>query len=112
MVEEQVPAVLGRLDDPGVDVGADGQAVGTPDAGPPEHVDRLGHRLGVLLHVLSEGERGVGARLGDAEDPGVRMAVEDGDVLGQSHLARGLVQLGQLDVVGTPVGVVQFLARR
>ena len=33
MVEEQVPAVLGRLDDPGVDVGADGQTVGTPDAG-------------------------------------------------------------------------------
>ena len=38
--------------------------------------------------------------------------MEDGDVLGDRHLVYGLVELGELDVGGATVRVVELLATR
>jgi hypothetical protein len=46
--------------------------------------------------------------LRDAPDAARPEPVEDGDVLPHGDLAYRLVQFTEVDVVGTPVGVVQF----
>ena len=51
MVEEEVAAVLGGVDDLGVDARRQGQAVGAADARPAQHVDGLGHGGGVVLGI-------------------------------------------------------------
>ena len=103
--------MLGRLHNPGVVAGVDGEPVGAADPGLPQVVDRLRHDLGVLLHVGPDGDGMVRALLGDAEDAGRGVAVEHRRVLGQRDLAHRLVELRQVDVAGPAVRVVELLAR-
>ncbi len=49
--------------------------------------------------------------LGDAFDPAGPVPVEHGDVLPDGDLLHGLVQLGQVEVDGAPIGVVELDAR-
>ncbi len=49
--------------------------------------------------------------LGDALDPAGPIAVEHGHVLPDGDLLHGLVQLGQVEVDGAPIGVVELDAR-
>ena len=44
-------------------------------------------------------------------NPGLGPAVEDGLVLGHGHVARGLVERGEVDVLGAAVAGAQLLAR-
>src|SRR6202042_1072285 len=51
VVEQQGPAVLGTLDDPRVDVRADGQPVGTIDAGLTKRIDATSDAVGSVGHI-------------------------------------------------------------
>ena len=90
---------------------ADGQPVGSVDPGLAERVHRLGHRVGVLRHVLAVHDRRMRGALGDALDPAGPVAVEDRHVLPDGDLAHRLVQLVEIDVDGAAVGVVQLHPR-
>ncbi len=57
VIEEQMPAVLGRLDDRRVDLRADGHPVRAVDTRLTQRVHRLRHRGGVLRHVLAVRDR-------------------------------------------------------
>ena len=57
VVEEQVAAVLGGVDDLGVDARRQGQPVGPSDPRAAQHVDGLGHGGGVVLGVGGQRER-------------------------------------------------------
>ena len=108
VVEEQVPPVLGALDDPRVHVGADRQSVGSVDARLTQRVDAPGHAVGGEGHVPVQLNGLMGGAVGDAPQPGGLVAVEDRDVLAQRDLAHGLVQLGQIGVVRATLDVVEL----
>ena len=103
--------VLGGLTDPCIDVRADGQPVGTGDTGLAEHVGSPGHAARVLFDVGGEQDRFVRGALGDPPHPRRLVAVEHRHVLAQCDLARRLVQWGQVEVGGPPLGIVDFEAR-
>ena len=92
VVEDDEPAVLGGLDDAGVAVGPERQAVRAADAVRQQRLYRLRHPAGVVGVGRAELERLVGGRLGDPGDAGVGPPVEDGDVLGQGDPAGRLVE--------------------
>ncbi len=48
------------------------------------------------------------AALDDALDPGGRVAVEDRHVLGQGERLGGPVEIVEVEIIGTPLGVVQL----
>src|ERR1019366_3517860 len=76
VVQEQVPTVLGGLDDLGVDLRADGQPVWPVDPGLTKNVSCAGDSVRIPLHVLSEHDRLVRGALGYALHPGCLAARE------------------------------------
>ena len=101
--------MLGGLEDHGVDLGVDGQAVGSADSRTPEDVGGPGHGVRVLLHVRFDGDGRVRGALGDAEYPRRHVPVEHGGVLGNRDLPDRLVEVGQLHVGRSPVGGLDLL---
>ena len=107
MVEQQVAAVLGRLDDAGVPGGADGEPERPADAGRPEGVD--GHRDGGRVAVeVPDRDGAVRRGAGDADHPRPLVAVEHGRVLGLADAERGLLQTAPVEVRRATGGVVDL----
>ena len=95
MVEEQVAAVLGGLDDARVASRPSARPNGPSMPLAQQQLDRLRDLARVRVAVVAERDGAVRRRRGDAGDPGLRPAVEDGRVLGHGDAARGLVERGR-----------------
>ena len=111
VVQERVAAVLGGLDHPHVLVGAERQAVGAlhpalRGSPRPRRRPSAGSRRPIVPSGSGCERRG----LGDAGDPGLLPAVEDGDVLADRDLLGGAVERLEVDVDGAAVAVAQLRA--
>ena len=80
-IRDRDPAMLGRLDHPGVLVGAEGEPVRALDAGVEEHLDRSGDGARIARIVARQCDRLVRRRLGYPDDLGRLPAVEHRHVL-------------------------------
>src|SRR3954469_14912574 len=110
VLEHRVAAVLGRLDDLAVAAGPERESVRARDALAQHALGGARDGAGGLAGLITERDRLVRARLGDADDAGLLPAVEDGDVLGQRDVQRGLVERVEVDVLGAALGGAQLLA--
>ena len=70
-----------------------------------------GHRRGIALDAARHRHRLVRRRLGDADDAHLAEAVEDGLVLAQGDLLRGLLEAAEVDVAGAALGVLELAPR-
>src|SRR5580704_6686919 len=89
-------SVIAGLRQRRVCVCAEQYRVGAIDAYKPQLAQPLSNGIRILPHIVRKSHGRIAGPLPDANDSGIRIAFEDGPVLGISYLARGI--LGRLPV--------------
>ncbi len=99
-------AVVAGLADGRVRLGAQHHRIRPINARPPQVPQRLGDRRGIVAHIGREGHGRVGRLVPDADDARCRVPLEDGPVLGEGDLPRGVLHGLPVGVLGAPLDVV------
>ena len=108
MLQQGITPVLAGLENVGVDLGAEREAIRPIDSRCAKGVDGLRDVGRVALAILTECDLIVGRGFKDAADSGGGPAMEDGGVLGAGDLLGSLIELVQVDVLCAAISVIEL----
>ena len=103
-------AVVARLGDRGIGLGAQHHRIGAVDADQAQFAQRVGDRVRIVGHIGRQGHRRVAGALANALDAGRRIAFENRAVLGKGDLFRGVLGRLPVGIIGAAFDIVDHLA--
>ena len=108
MVQQEMPAVFGGLDDPGMELRAQRQCVRAFDAGAAQPVDGDSDNARVAVAVRAELRACVGRRRRNALDTGSDPTVKHGPVLDHGRGVCSTVEVIEVGVACTALDIVDL----